>query len=129
MKPTAFDAEFGVVPETFKVSDTPQVAPLAVEAAASTARAGVGPFLDGLHKKLEGRLALIPNDALSLDSHLTRWGHGVHCSSMTLCPQSLMKSQEGSFFPPQPQIFFRRLPIAGLMDEAAQATNNGKSSR
>ena len=42
-------------------------------------------------------LALIPKYSVSLDSYLTRWGHGFHCSSLVPCPQSLMKNQRVGF--------------------------------
>jgi len=96
-KAPATDRECGILTESFEVTDAPEVSALAVEAVAPAARAGHGPVFERFYEKFHRWLALIPQNSVSLDSYLTRWGHGAHCSSMTLCPQTLMKSPLSQF--------------------------------
>jgi len=76
METATLHDELCVPAKTLQMPRAPLVEPLAVEAAASTARAGLRPILGGRNKKFHHMLALIPNHSVSLDSYLTRWGHG-----------------------------------------------------
>jgi hypothetical protein len=86
-KAPALDDEFGVVPKAFQVPDPPSISALAVEAAASTARAGLRPLIDRFDNQLHLGLALILDYAVSFHSYLTRgWGHGGHYSLLARVP-------------------------------------------